>query len=101
MPHSVRASLEGRGVSIDRYLPEKKITAQLLEGAFRFKPRGSVETADPGVMRQDLALLLQAIPMFLQAFPGMVPIFQTPAAGRATARTLVPGVRGAQPPARA
>ena len=89
MPHSVLANLEGRGVSIDRYLPEKKITAQLLEGAFRFKPRGSVETADPGVMRQDLALLLQAIPMFLQAFPGMVPIFQTPAAGRAMARTLL------------
>jgi hypothetical protein len=46
-PQSLMQGLEGRGVPIDQFMPDKKITASLLEGAFRFKAHGSVDTADP------------------------------------------------------
>lgn len=87
-PQSLLSSLEGRGVSIDQYLPDKKITAQLLDGAYRFKPHGSVETADPNRLRQDWIGFMQALPMVLQTFPMLVPMFQTPQAARAMARQM-------------
>lgn len=88
-PQSLMSSLEGRGVSIDQFLPDKKITAQLLDGAFRFKPHGSVETADTNKLRADFISAMQALPMLLQAFPQLVPMFQTPQAARAMGRTFL------------
>jgi hypothetical protein len=38
----------------------------MLEGQFRFKPRGSVETADPRALRMDFTQMMQAFPPFLQ-----------------------------------
>lgn len=87
-PQSLLSALEGRGESIDQFLPDKKITAQLLDGAFRFKPHGSVESADPNRLRQDWIGFMQAIPMALQAFPMLAPMFQTPQAARAMARQM-------------
>lgn len=86
VPQTLLASLEGRGVSIDQYLPDKKITAQLLEGAFRFKPHGSVETADVNRRRSDFVAGLQALGPLMQAFPMLIPLFQTPQAARAMGR---------------
>ena len=86
-PISLVQNLEGRGVPIDQFLPDKRITAALLDGAFRFKPRGSVETADPQQMRQDWVLFIsQALPMLVRVFPMLLPMFQTPQAARAMAR---------------
>ena len=69
-PASMVASLEGRGVSIDESLPDGKVTAQLLEGAFRFKPHGSVQTADPAKRRADwMQFVSQALPMLMQTMP--------------------------------
>lgn len=84
-PVSVVQNLEGRGVSIDQYLPEQKITAQLLEGAFRFRPKGSVESADPNRLRNDMVGFLSVLPKLLQVVPSAIAMFQTPQA----ARTLV------------
>jgi hypothetical protein len=67
-PQSLLSNLEGRGVSIDEFLPEKKITAALLEGAFRFKPRGSVESADKNRQRMDWMNFLKIYPELLQLF---------------------------------
>jgi hypothetical protein len=67
-PQSLLSNLEGRGVSIDEYLPEKKITAALLDGAFRFKPRGSVESADKNRQRMDWMNFLKIYPELLQLF---------------------------------
>jgi hypothetical protein len=66
-PQSLIVGLEGRGVSIDTFMPDGKITAELLEGAFRFKPHGSVETADIGKLRGDYVQAMQFLPMLMQA----------------------------------
>ena len=88
-PQALLQNLEGRGVSIDQYLPEKKVTAGLLAGAYRFKPHGSVETADPNRLRMDFVASMQALPALLQAFPMLVAMFQTPQAARAMGRQFL------------
>lgn len=93
VPQSVLVGLEGRGVPIDQYLPNGKMTAAMLEGAFRFRPYGSVETADPNRRRQDLIGFMQGLPMLLQAFPSLVPMLQTPQAGRAMFREFLRAFR--------
>ncbi len=85
-PESVLVGLECRGVPIDQYLPNGKITAALLDGPFRFKPYGSVETADLNRLRNDYVGMMQALPMLLQAFPQTALMFQSPQAARAMAR---------------
>jgi len=88
------ANLEGRGISADdRYMPNGKVTAALLDGAFRFKPRGSVETADPSKRRQDLIQFIQALPMLVQTFPSLMPMVQNPLAGRAMLREVLRAFR--------
>lgn len=87
-PASVVGNLEGRGVSVDQYMPEKKITAQLLEGAFRFKPHGSVQNADRNAVKQNTVALLDVIPKAMAAFPMLVPMFGTPQAARAIGRMI-------------
>jgi hypothetical protein len=68
MPASIMGNLEGRGANVGQYLPEGKVTAALLDGAFRGKPRGSVETADPNVNRQNWIQFLQILPTLMQTF---------------------------------
>ena len=75
-------------MSIDQSLPNGQMTAELLQGSFRFKPRGSVETADPSRQRADTTQLIQFLPMVLQLFPSLAPMFQTPQAGRAFLRQV-------------
>jgi len=89
IPGSMIASLEGRGASIDQQLPNKRITADLLQGTFRFKPHGSVETADPNRMRADWIQFLQALVPMMQAFPMLGPMLQTPQAARAMFRQML------------
>jgi len=88
-PQSLIANLEGAGVSIDDHLPDRKVTAALLDGAFRFKPHGSVETADPNLRRSDLLTLAQMLPMLVASFPQLGPMFQTPQAARAIMREVL------------
>jgi hypothetical protein len=62
MPESMMTGLEMRGMAV----PGGRMTAQMLEGQFRGKPRGSVETADPRAMRSDFVQMMQAFPPFMQ-----------------------------------
>ncbi len=64
VPESVMTGLEARGANI-----AEGITADMLEGKFRGKPRGSVETADPKALRNDFVQMMQALPAFAQAMP--------------------------------
>ncbi len=82
-PQSVMIGLEARGVDITDVMPDKKFTASMLEGAFRFKPRGSVETADPARMRMDFAQSIQAIGMLAKVSPGVAAFLQGPKAAKA------------------
>lgn len=88
-PQSLVASLEGRGASIDQYLPDGKIMGALLDGAFRFKPHGSVETADIDRLRNNFVGALQGLGPLLTAFPMLVPKFQTPQAAYAMGRQFL------------
>ena len=80
------ANLEGRSVSIDEFLPDGKVTADLLAGAFRFKPHGSVETADPNQQRNGHIGFMQSLKLLQEIFPAAAPMFRTPQAARAAAR---------------
>lgn len=68
-PARVQADLSLRGIQ----LPQKgpfAFTADDLRGTFRFKPRGSVETADPNQQRQDYGqFIAQVLPTLLKLFP--------------------------------
>lgn len=59
--------LDQRGGNIDT----ATITPDKLEGTFRFKPRGSTETADTTKQRQDFIQFSQALPMIMQLWPAM------------------------------
>lgn len=50
-------------------LPDGKITAQLLRGPWRFKPRGSVESADPILIQRRFAQRYADLFMLIKAFP--------------------------------
>ena len=92
-PPSMMANLEGRGVSINEALPDGKITAAIMEGAFRFKPHGSVETADPAKRRQDLMQFMQTLPMLVQTFPYLAQNLMNPLAGRSMLREVLRAFR--------
>jgi hypothetical protein len=82
-PPSVLQGLELRGADVSYYLPNAKFTATMFDGAFRFKPRGSVENADPGQQRQEFAQSMQAMAQLSQANPMIAAILQTPGAAKA------------------
>jgi hypothetical protein len=89
-PDFLQVGLEMRGTPIDAYLPNGKITAGLLDGPFRFKPYGSVETADLNRQRSNMVGLMQALPMVLQMFPAQAQQLQmNPMAGRVFMRELL------------
>lgn len=60
--------LDQRGGQVDT----STITPELLEGTFRFKPRGSTENADITKQRADFIQFMQALPLMLQAWPAMM-----------------------------
>ena len=88
-PASLVSNLEGRGVSIDSFLPERKITAMLLEGAFRFKPAGSVPDADPNMRLRRFSGMTQALGALQQIVPSIGLAFSTPQAQRALLRQFL------------
>lgn len=70
-PQSLMTGLQARNVP----LPNGKITSDLLEGPYRFKPRGSVETADPKAMRADFVQALGYLPQMIQLGPMLAQVF--------------------------
>jgi hypothetical protein len=86
VPSGVMIGLEARGMP----LPGGRMTAAMLEGQFRFKPRGSVETADPRALRADFNQMLQALPALIQASPFLQQaLLMNPQAARALLEQFV------------
>jgi hypothetical protein len=71
IPERVLVGLEARAVPIATLEKGQKFTADMLQGNFKFKPRGSVETADVNKQRQDFVQFLQVLPQLLGAWPAM------------------------------
>jgi hypothetical protein len=82
MPNSVLVGLETRGVSIGNRPEEKQLLAAAMQGSYRFKPRGSVESSDIRSQRSDFVEFLKVLPMLSQQWPaiGQVLMFNTQAA---------------------
>lgn len=89
LPSRLLTGLETRGV----FVPEGRVTAELLMGAFRGKPRGSVDTADPAAMRVDLTQFLQLLPQLLQMWPTLQQQLQTPQAAQAILEEVIRAYR--------
>ena len=83
LPTSILQGLETRGVNVATYLPNKTFAATLLEGAYRFKPRGSVESTDRPQQRRDFAESLKAITALATVNPMIAALLQQPQAAKA------------------
>lgn len=88
IPQRAMQGIEARGIDAS-LIQGGKFTADLLEGKYRFKPRGSVETADIGRLRQDFTQLVGMLPGLMQMSPLIGASWQTPQAARAFNEQLV------------
>jgi hypothetical protein len=80
---------EAQGIDQPYVGDDGTVTAEMLEGVFWFKPRGSVETADLNRQRQDFVGLLQVLPGIVQMSPTIGAIFQTVPAAKALVENLL------------
>lgn len=64
--------MSGRGGDITN--GKDAITWQMLEGTFRFKPRGSSETADKARMRGDYIQFMQGLAILMKTWPALAGI---------------------------
>ena len=84
LPKSAHANVMGVDVrSPDVLTSDLAFTADMLQGTFRFKPRGSVETADKNKLRQDFNYGLEAMGALSQTNPMIAALMQTPKAAQA------------------
>jgi hypothetical protein len=87
-----RAMVIGRnaaGVDTTGLAQDQQITAEMLEGIFWGKPRGSVETADLNRQRQDFNSFLQTLPALMQLNPAIAMIFNTIPAAKSLVETML------------
>lgn len=80
---NVVLGLETRAPNIGAQMPSLRFTASMMEGAFRFKPKGSVETADRNKLRIDFNQSLQAISQVAMVNPAVRAVLSTPSAAKA------------------
>lgn len=73
-PSGLMAALEDSGMR----LPKGPIDVTMLEGTFRGKPHGSVESADRTVQRQDFIGFLTAFGQYAQAVPTAAAVLSDP-----------------------
>lgn len=71
------------GIDVAGVATDGSITAELLDGIFWGKPKGSVETADLNRARQDFNMSLQTLPPLLQLNPTLAMLFRTMPAAKA------------------
>jgi hypothetical protein len=88
LPSSLMNGLDARGINTAS-IADGRVTAQMLEGQFWFKPRGSVETANLDQQAQWMFGLLKALAPLIQLCPPLGAIFQTPQAAKALMEQLL------------
>lgn len=80
---------ETRAPSVADALPDVRFTAQMMEGTYRFKPRGSVENADRRAMQFNLSQSLMALSQFAQVNPMVGAILATPQAAKSVVEQVM------------
>lgn len=88
IPAGMMNGLDARGINIDS-IADGRVTADMLEGQFWFKPRGSVETANLDRQAQYFTALLSTLGPLMQVNPMVRAIFQTPQAAKALVEQLL------------
>lgn len=83
LPTSVLQGLENRGADLSTYAPNKRMTAAMLAGPLRFRPKGSVETADINRVRMDFNQSLGALAALAKVNPMVAAVLQSPMAAKA------------------
>ena len=86
-PSHVLQGLELRGADVASMLPNKRYAATVLEGAFRFKPRGSVEATDRHQQRADFSESITALGALGSVAPLIMMVIQQPDAATALLET--------------
>ena len=71
LPRGVLVGLESRGVPVEEALPDRRVMAKAMDAKYRFKPRGSVETADVTRQRSDLMTFLAVLPQLVTFWPAV------------------------------
>jgi hypothetical protein len=89
LPQSVVVGLEARGVDMHTLGDDQMLTAEMLEGQFWGKPRGSVESADKNMQRALFNQLLSILPALQQSNPAYGLIFGSIPAVRSVAEQLI------------
>lgn len=79
----VLGGLEERAPDVSAATPNVRFTVSMMEGSFRFKPRGSVENADKNRQRYDWGQWLQSMAQLSGANPMIAAVMQTPMAAKA------------------
>ncbi len=77
------------GINVPGYPEDIQVTADILEGVYWFKPRGSVETADLNRQKSDLTQLLQTLGPLAQMNPAIGMILSTPTAAKSIMEQVV------------
>lgn len=77
------------GIETSGLAQDGQITAEMLEGIFWFKPRGSVETADLNRAKADFVGLMGALANLLPVFPMMQMMLNTPPATKAVVEEML------------
>lgn len=86
---SLMIGKQADGIDVSGLATDGTITAELLEGIFWGKPKGSVETADLNRQRQDFNSLLQTVAVLMKVNPTIGMIFQTIPAARSLVKTAL------------
>jgi hypothetical protein len=89
MPQSVVVGLEARGFDMSVLGESQTMTADVLEGPFWGKPKGSVESADKNMQRALLNQFLSILPALQQSNPAFQLIFGSLPAAKSIAEQVV------------
>lgn len=79
LDEGVYSSLTDQGFE----MPEGKVTADMIKGSWRFKPRGSVESADPVVIERKFQQKYAALFTLAKSVPSVAMQLQNPEIGQA------------------
>lgn len=83
VPVQAGFGLEARAPDITAQLSDLRFTAQMMEGSFRFKPKGSVENADRNRQRYDAGQGFMQIANVAKVNPMVAMLLSTPQAAKA------------------
>ncbi len=83
VPVQAGFGLEARAPDITAQLTDLRFTAQMMEGSFRFKPKGSVENADRNRQRYDAGQGFMQIANVAKVNPMVAMLLSTPQAAKA------------------